>query len=71
LDARLPKLDDVGVLQAVRADPKTRKVRVVILSNYSPRELGKRGQAGVLDHLIKSETIPAKLTAGLERWLTR
>jgi CheY-like chemotaxis protein len=70
LDIRLPKLDGIGVLQALRADPRTQNLRVVILSNYSRSELGDRVQKlGVLDHLIKTETTPAKLAAGLERWL--
>jgi CheY-like chemotaxis protein len=54
----------------LRSNPKTKNVRVVILSNYNPRELGERlAKLGVLDHLIKTETTPAKLAAGLERWL--
>jgi DNA-binding response OmpR family regulator len=70
LDVRLPKLDGFGVLQALRANAKTKGIRVVILSNYSQRELGGRlTKLGVLDHLIKTETTPAKLAAGLDRWL--
>ena len=70
LDIRLPRLDGFGVLQALRANPKTKEVRVVILSNYSQRELGDRfANMGVLAFLMKTETTPAKLTAGLERWL--
>jgi CheY-like chemotaxis protein len=70
LDIRLPKLDGFGVLEALRANPKTKKTRVVILSNYSRREMADRvAKLGVLDHLVKTETTPAKLTAGLERWL--
>jgi CheY-like chemotaxis protein len=70
LDIRLPKLDGVGVLQALRANAETKDTRVVILSNYSKRELGDRvAKLGILDHLIKTDTTPAKLTAGLERWL--
>jgi CheY-like chemotaxis protein len=70
LDIRLPKLDGIGVLHALRTNAKTKGIRVVILSNYSRMELGDRvAKLGVLDHLIKSETTPAKLTAGLERWL--
>jgi len=70
LDIRLPKLDGFGVLEALRSNAKTKKLRVVILSNYSRRELGDRvAKLGVLDHLIKTDTTPAKLTAGLERWL--
>jgi PleD family two-component response regulator len=70
LDVRLPKLDGFGVLEAVRANAKTQDVPVVVLSNYSERELGDRAaKLGVLDHLIKTETTPAELAAGLERWL--
>lgn len=72
LDNRLPKLDGLGVLQALRADPKTKDVRVVILSNYSQRELGDRvANLGVLAFLKKTETTPAMLAAGLEGWLAR
>ena len=70
LDIRLPKLDGIGVLEALRADPTTRSVPVVILSNYNERELVDRGaKLGVLDHLFKSQTTPAKLADGLEGWL--
>ena len=70
LDVRLPKLDGFGVLQALRANAKTKDVRVVVMSNYSQRELGDRvANLGVLDYLMKTETTPAKLTADLERWL--
>jgi CheY-like chemotaxis protein len=71
LDLRLPKLDGLEVLAALRADPDTLAVPVVILSNHSEKELVDRGaKLGALDHLIKSKTTPAKLEAGLERWLT-
>lgn len=71
LDIRLPRLDGFGVLEALRSNAKTKKTRVVILSNYSRRETGDRAsKLGVLDQLIKSETTPAKLAAGLDRWLS-
>jgi CheY-like chemotaxis protein len=45
-------------------------VPVVILSNYNEKELVERGaKLGALDHLIKSQTTPAKLAGGLEGWL--
>src|SRR5258706_8630777 len=37
LDIRLPKLDGFGVLEALREDPKTANVPVVILSNHSEK----------------------------------
>ncbi|TAN32278.1 response regulator [bacterium] len=70
LDIRLPKLDGIAVLEALRADPMTSAVPVVILSNHDEKELVDRGaKLGALDHLIKSQTTPAKLAGGLGGWL--
>ena len=70
LDIRLPKLDGFGVLEALRNEPKTERLPVVILSNYSERELIDRGlRLGALDYLIKTQTTPAHLSSGLEKWL--
>lgn len=71
LDIRLPRLDGIGVLEALRSDPETEPLPVVILSNFNEQELVERGaRLGVLDHLIKSQTTPAKLVKGLEGWLS-
>jgi CheY-like chemotaxis protein len=70
LDIRLPKLGGLEVLEALRADPETQAVPVVILSSHSEKELLERGaKLGALDHLIKSKTTPAILEAGLAKWL--
>jgi twitching motility two-component system response regulator PilH len=70
LDIRLPKLSGLDVLEALRADPTTRAVPVVILSNHSEQELVERGaRLGALDHLIKNKTTPAKLAVGVDGWL--
>ena len=70
LDIRLPKLDGLGVLEALRSDPATEPVPVVILSNFNEAELVERGaKLGALDHLIKSQTTPARLVGGIESWL--
>jgi CheY-like chemotaxis protein len=70
LDIRLPKLGGLEVLEALRADPDTQAVPVVILSSHSEQELVERGaQLGALHHLIKSKTTPATLEAGIEKWL--
>jgi two-component system, response regulator len=70
LDIRLPRLDGIAVLEALRSDPETEPLPVVILSNFSEKELVERGaRLGALDHLIKSQTTPAKLVQGLEGWL--
>jgi len=70
LDIRLPKMDGFAVLEALRSDPVTGKLPVVILSNYGERELVDRGlKLGALDYLIKSETTPTRLTRGIEDWV--
>jgi CheY-like chemotaxis protein len=70
LDIRLPKLDGLGVLEALRGDPLTAQIPVVILSNWNERELVDRGVSlGALDHLIKSQTTPARLSQRLKDWL--
>jgi CheY-like chemotaxis protein len=70
LDIRLPKLDGMAVLERLRSDDQTRHIPVVILSNYSERELVERGlKLGALEYLVKSQTTPAKLAGGVEGWL--
>jgi CheY-like chemotaxis protein len=70
LDIRLPRLDGLGVLEALRADGRTANIPVVILSNWNDRELVERGIGlGVLDHLLKSQTTPARLSQRLKDWL--
>ncbi len=70
LDIRLPKLDGFGVLEALRRDSRTKGVPVVILSNYSEKQLIDRGlRLGALEYLIKTQTTPAHLSRGLETWL--
>ena len=72
LDIRLPKLDGIGVLEALRADESTAGIPVVILSNWNEKELVERGaRLGALDHMIKSQTTPTKLSQRLSDWLDR
>jgi len=70
LDIRLPKMDGFEVLKNLRADPVTRPIPVIILSNYGEKELVDRGlRLGALDYLIKSETTPASLSKGVQDWV--
>ena len=70
LDIRLPKLDGLSVLERLRQDPATERIPVVILSNWNEKELVERGvKLGALDHLIKSQTTPARLSQRLRTWL--
>lgn len=72
LDIRLPKLDGLSVLERLRQDPATEHTPVVILSNWNEKELVERGiKLGALDHLIKSQTTPARLSQRLANWLRK
>jgi CheY-like chemotaxis protein len=67
LDIRLPKMDGLAVLEALRADTSTASIPVVILSNWNEKELVERGlKLGALDHMIKSQTTPARLSQRLK-----
>ena len=67
LDLRLPKMDGLAVLEALRADTSTASIPVVILSNWDEKELVERGVTlGALDHMIKSQTTPARLSRRLK-----
>lgn len=64
LDLRLPGLDGLQTLERLRAEPATRDLPVVILSNASEPELVARGFAlGARDFLVKSRTTPAEIAA--------
>src|SRR5689334_20860085 len=70
LDIRLPKMDGLGVLEALRKDERTAQVPVVILSNYSEGDLVDRGlRLGALEYLVKSQTTPAHVAGGVPTWI--
>lgn len=70
LDVRLPELGGLEVLQALRADPSTAALPVVVLSNYDEAQLREEGfQLGVLDWLVKADVTPAALARRTATWL--
>lgn len=70
LDIRLPKKDGFEVLQALRENPDTASIPVIVLSNYGERELVDRGlKLGAHEFLIKAHTTPTSLSEGIGEWL--
>lgn len=70
LDIRLPRLDGMAVLEALRADEKTARLVVVVLSNYSDRDTVERALSlGAREYLIKSQTDPVQVLGEIPTWM--
>lgn len=70
LDIRLPRMDGMEVLQALRQDAYGRTVPVILISNYSEPELVERGLAlGALDYLVKADTSPSEFSRRIAGWI--
>ncbi len=72
LDIMMPKLDGIGVLWEMKADPATEKIPAVMLTNLSDAEtVSKILEAGAADYLLKSdqsiEQVVQKVREVLER----
>jgi CheY-like chemotaxis protein len=74
LDMRLPKLDGVGVLKAMREDPLTQSVPVVMLSGSSEKaELDRCYEAGansVVRKALDYDELRRKMRQVYEFWIT-
>jgi CheY-like chemotaxis protein len=55
LDMLLPKLGGEHVLQALRQDPATARLPVIVLSSLSQKNAGKLQKAGATAYLEKSQ----------------
>lgn len=56
LDIMMPKLDGIGVVWELKANPETASIPVVMLTNLSDTAtVSKILEAGVTDYLLKSE----------------
>ncbi len=72
LDVRLPKMDGMSVLEAMRGDDRTRHIPVLILSNYGEPPLIERGlRLGAREYLLKSQTTPAGVSARARTYADR
>lgn len=62
LDLIMPRMSGLEALDAMKADPRTRNIPVVILSNLGQESDVERGiEMGALDYLIKNEARPAEV----------
>ena len=70
LDMRLPDMDGPQVLEALRRDPATRDIRVVVLSaGAMSDDIGRARAAGAADYWTKPFDV-ARLRADVQRMLS-
>lgn len=69
LDIKLPHVDGLTVLEALRQQESTRHTPVVILSSYGEDDLRERGlELGALEYLIKSHVVPDEVSRAIPGW---
>lgn len=62
LDLVLPGTDGFSALAALKSEPATKKIPVVILTNLNEREEVNKGFAlGAADYLVKSNFLPSEV----------
>jgi CheY-like chemotaxis protein len=72
LDVMMPDVDGFDVLRAVRADPRTARVPVVMFSAVSAEEMIERARAeGANDYWIKGAISAESLCAGIMEHLNQ
>lgn len=60
LDLIMPRMGGIQVLEAVKQDPRTQSIPVVVLTNLGEEETIEHAVSlGAVDYLIKNETRPA------------
>lgn len=70
LDIRMPRMDGVEALRALSANPATKSVPVVMLSNFDdPAVMRETRGLGARDYVVKASTNPAELAGIVARWL--
>ena len=72
LDVMMPKLDGYGTLSALKSDPKTKDIPVVMLSALiQDLNMKKASEWGADEYLVKSETMPGQVVIQIEKFLTK
>lgn len=72
LDVMMPKLDGYGALSALKSDPKTKDIPVIMLSALiQDLNMKKASELGADEYLIKSEIMPGQVVAQIEKFLTK
>ena len=72
LDILLPKMNGFEVLKALKADPQTKDIKVVLLTNLSQRaEIDQGLAAGAEGYLIKAHYMPSEVVEKVKKILNQ
>jgi two-component system sensor histidine kinase/response regulator len=71
LDMMLPKLSGPGVLKALKANPNTSSIPVIVLSALSDKNREKLMKEGAADFIEKSDALMAHNSAALIRTVAK
>jgi len=70
LDVLMPKLDGFEALKRLKADPTTKDIPVIMLTNLGQKEDIEKGiEDGAVDYLIKAHFVPAEAVAKIKKVL--
>lgn len=72
LDILLPKMNGFDVLKALKADPSTTNIPVILLTNLGQKSDVLKGlEAGAADYLIKAHFMPSEVVEKIKQVLQR
>ena len=67
LDLVMPKMDGFATLEALKKDPATKDIKVIVASNLGQAEDVERARKlGALDYVVKSDTPIAEIVAKIK-----
>jgi len=71
LDVVVADMNGIEILKKLKSDPKTKKIPVIMLTNFSdkPEDIEGAKKVGALDYLIKAKTDPQMLSARVKKVL--
>jgi CheY-like chemotaxis protein len=70
LDVMMPKMSGIEVLQEMKADPKTKNIPVVVLTNLSgDKDAEKALELGAVKFIVKSKNRPKQIVAQIREIL--
>ncbi len=68
LDIIMPKMDGFSVLKALKEDPETKDIPVMLLTNLGQDEDRERGkQLGAIGYLVKANITPSEVVAEVKK----